>query len=140
MSANFLNVDLEIESPESLDHLCCELIEGGAFKLYNGESKSGYLAAFEVEHGGSEDDPNSIIARFCNLLDRMDERAKTTWNRAHRRSFDIGYETDAARGSFHSELKSETVLRIAAHQADVRITLYPRPARERSNGGANPRE
>ena len=64
MSAKFINVDLEIESPESLDHVCCELIEAGAFKLYNGKTKGGFLATFEVEDGRSGSDPNSIITTF----------------------------------------------------------------------------
>jgi hypothetical protein len=125
MSAKFINVDLEIESPESLDHVCCELIEAGAFKLYNGKTKGGFLATFEVEDGRSGSDPNSIITTFCDMLECLDERSLKTWSAAHRKTLDIGYETDDAAGSFHSDLKSEVLSQVAELGIDIRLTLYP---------------
>ena len=143
MAATFLNVDLQIEAPHSLDHVCCELVEGGAWRLYNGESQGGYLANLEINDGRSGSDPNSIITTFCGIIDGFDERAKSDWSRAHRRTFDLGYETDSEPGPFHSDLKNEVVARVALLGADIRITLYPRPAPEEiqseqaapSNGG-----
>ena len=126
MSANFINVDLEIESPEPLDHICCELIEAGAFKLYNGESKGGFLASFEVEDGRSGSDPNSIITTFCDMLSCLDERSLKTWHDAHRKTFDLGYEADNTIGSFHSDLKNQVLRRVAELGIDVRLTLYPK--------------
>ncbi len=67
------------------------------------------------------------------MLDGLDERAKITWARAHRRAFDIGYETDDSAGSFHSDLKSDVLTRVAELGADVRLTLYPRSVGGKSN-------
>ena len=126
MAAKFLNVDLEVEAPESLDHICCELLEAGAFKLYNGETKGGFLATFEIEDGKSGCDPNSIITSFLGAIGSFDDRAKATWNRSHRRIFDIGYEADSEDGSFHSDLKNDVLKKISELGAEIRITLYPR--------------
>jgi hypothetical protein len=126
MPAIFLNVDLAIESPESLDHLCSGLVERGAFNLYNGEFDGGFLATFEVPDERSGRDPDSIITTLCNMLDGLDDRAKVTWDRAQRRTFDIGYETDDAAGSVYTDLKSDVLARVVAHHADIRLTVYSR--------------
>lgn len=129
MAATFLNVDLEIEAPHPLDHLCRELVASGAHRLYNGESMAGYLASFEVDGGtndGSKADPNTLVTKFCDIIDGFDERAKADWSGAHSKTFDLGYEADAEPGSFHSELRNDLVRRIALIGVDIRITLYPR--------------
>lgn len=129
MAATFLNVDLEIEAPHPLDYLCCELVGGGAHRLYSGESKGGYLASVEVDGGtndGSKADPNTLITKFCDIIDGFDERARADWSGAHSKTFDLGYEADAEPGSFHSELRNDLVRRIASLGADIRITLYPK--------------
>ncbi|MEM9481611.1 MAG: hypothetical protein AAGA58_18325 [Verrucomicrobiota bacterium] len=133
MAATFLNVDLEIETPEPLDRACGGLLEAEAFKLYDGETKGGFLATFEVKDGLLNTDPNSIINTFCDIVAGFDERARRIWDRASRRTFDIGYETDDKDGSFHSELKNDVLARVAELSADVRLTLYPRPPEHQTN-------
>lgn len=126
MAATFLNVDLEIEGPKPLENLCCELVEGGAARLYSGGTKGGYLASLEINDVVEGCDPNTIIMKFCNIIDGFDERARSDWSHAHSKTFDLGYEADSDPGSFHSDLKNDVVRRVALLGADIRITLYPR--------------
>lgn len=126
MAAKFLNVDLEIEGPEPLDHLCSEFAGMGANHLYNGETSGGFLATFSCEYAGSNNcDPNGIISRFCEMIEQFDEEAIRLWNNSFRRTFDLGYEVDTAKDSFQSDLKANTIQRIAKLGASVALTISP---------------
>jgi len=129
MSASFVNVDLEIESPDPLDYLALEFADLEIRRLYCGETKGGYLATFECNQIGGAD-PNSLIETFCGGLVHLDERATKLWNAAHRKTFDIGYEADAEVGSFRSEIKNEVARAVADAGASIVITIYPRPNSE----------
>lgn len=129
MAANFVNVDLEIESPEPLDYLALELAESEVRRLYCGETKGGYRATFECNQVGGSD-PNSLIETFCGALVHLDERATKLWKSAHRKTFDIGYEADTDVGSFRSEIKNDIVRAVADAGATIVITIYPRTKSE----------
>lgn len=126
MAAKFLNVDLEIEGPEPLDYLCSEFADLGAYNLHHSKTSGGFLACFECELAGSENcDPNAIISRFCEMIEQFDEEAIRLWKNSFRRTFDLGYEVDTAKDSFQSDLKANTIQRIAKLGASVALTIYP---------------
>jgi hypothetical protein len=130
MPAAFINVDLEVESSESLDHLCHELVSAGAIVLYNDSIDNGFMATFEIEDEKSRNDSNSLIASFCRAINGLTEDAHSTWTRANRRVFDIGYESHLPEGAFSSDLTSEVIHQISKCGADLRITIYQRSTKE----------
>lgn len=126
MSASFVNVDLEIESPEPLEYLALQFAELEIRRLYCGKTKGGYLATFECNQVGGAD-PNSLIETFCGGIYHLDDRAIQLWHTAHRKTFDIGFEADSEIGSFRSEIKNEVARAVADAGASIVITIYPRP-------------
>ncbi|TLD70251.1 hypothetical protein FEM03_13785 [Phragmitibacter flavus] len=125
MAASFVNVDLEVTSREPLDYLALALSEYEIRHLYCGEATGGYLATFECNRHGPYC-PDSLVLTFTGAVNHLDERAKGIWDRAHRRTFDIGYEADARPGNFRSELNMETIKAVYEVGATVVVTIYPR--------------
>lgn len=126
MAANFVNVDLEITSSAPLEYLCSGMVDNGARKMYCGKSSHGrYLASFECDEHLS--DPNSLIEIFVGMVSLLDDRAKSLWNDAENKIFDIGYEADGHTEYYQSIIKPETISRASEIGAGITITIYPKP-------------
>ena len=125
MSATFVNVDLEILSAQPLDYLCTEFQDNGVRKMFCGETSHGrYMASFECnEHLA---DPDSLIEMFLGSVYFLDERAKSLWDSADSKVFDIGYEADSNQGNYQSQFKPDTILGIAKAGATISVTIYPK--------------
>ena len=128
MLPEFLNVDLELESNESLDRIAQEFGDR-VHVLHNGPLQDiPYLLALEV-YAGDDHDPESIIEAFCDLIERLSPKAKTSWRKCTARRFDLGIEsgTGVARrfSALCLSLSPETLKRISALSAEVVITVYP---------------
>ena len=122
MAVRFTNCDLDIESPQSLEHILDDFLGTGVHSLFYQKIECGYFANFELAH--SYYDPNSIIAEFCDIIERFQDAARATWTGAYCRTFDLGYESDSFLGCFRSEIKTETVSRAAALGASIVVTIY----------------
>lgn len=143
MAVRFINCDLEIEGPRSLEHILVDFSFTKVHCLGYLKTPSGYLANFEISHFQS--DPDSIISEFCSILERCSDAANSAWSNAFHRKFDLGYECDSSLGFFRSELKADTVRRAAALRASIAVSIYIRrvadldedcPAHEeRTDGG-----
>jgi hypothetical protein len=128
MLPEFLNVDLELESNESLDCIAQEFGDK-VHILHNGPLQSiAYLLAVEV-YAGDDHDPESIIEAFCDLIEALPPKAKALWRKCSARRFDIGIEsgTGVAKrfGALCLSLSPETLKRVAALSAEVVMTVYP---------------
>ena len=123
MAVQFLNVDLEIESPRPLCHVFTDFSYAEIHCLNYFETDRGHFANFEIS--SVRGDPNSIMADFCDAIEDFRDDARSVWTGAHRRTFDLGYESDASTGSTRSDLKADTLRRAAALGASVVITIYP---------------
>ena len=144
MAVRFINCDLEIESPRSLEFLLADL-SGSVDCLGYLKTERGYFAGFELPVYQSYE-PNSIIAGFCDAIERLRDTARATWTGAFYRKFDLGYECDSHIGFLRSELRAETVRRAAAMGASIAVTIYTRhvrrpgcglpPHEEATDGGA----
>lgn len=121
MAVQYLNVDLEIEGPGQLSHILQEFSESRSSCLGCFETRRGHLANFEVTALPS--DPNSIVAEFCDAIESFREDAKATWAGAHRRTFDVGFDSDGSAGCSRFELKADTVRRAAELGASLGITI-----------------
>ena len=122
MAVQYLNVDLEIEGPRQLSHILQEFSESGFSCLGCFETQRGHFANFEVTALPS--DPNSIVSEFCDAIEGFREDAAATWASAHRKTFDIGFDSDGSAGSSRFELKADTVRRAAELGASLGITIY----------------
>ena len=122
MAVAYLNVDLEIEGPRPLCHILQEFSESDICCLGCFETGRGHFANFEVTALPS--DPNSIISEFCDAIETFREDAGATWAAAHRKTFDVGYDSDGSAGCSRFELKADTIRRAAALGASVVITIH----------------
>ena len=128
MLPEFLNVDLELESNESLDRIAQEFGDK-VHVLHNGPLQDiPYLLAVEI-YAGDDRDPESIIEAFCDLIEALPPKAKTLWRKCSARRFDIGIEsgTGIAKrfGALCLSLSPRTLKRVAALSAEAVITVYP---------------
>ena len=124
-AVRFINVDLDLESRKSLDYLYLELSSSEIHHLHCGPSERGFFARLECANGGETCEPDSVINRFCEALESLDERAQDEWSAAHHRIFDIGYEVADSTVRWHSELRSATFIRVTALGAAIGFTVYP---------------
>jgi len=126
MAVRFINVDLDLESKSPLDYLCLELSSGkDVHHLHCGPNGRGYSATLECANGGETCEAKSVIHRFCEAIEALDERAKGEWNAAHLRTFDIGYEVSGSDQRWNTQLRHATLTRVAALGASIAFTVYP---------------
>jgi len=129
MLPEFLNVDLEVESKESLDAIAQEFGDR-VHVLHNGpHGEVPYLLALEI-YAGDDNDPESIIEAFCDLIEDLTGKGKKAWRNAVARRFDIGIEsgTQVTKQKFTPlclDLSTAILQRIAAIEGEVVITVYP---------------
>ena len=122
MEIHHLNTDLELESPKDLTPIV-EAFGEDVVNLYNGEARGHYLASFEL--AGSVDSPDSIIQYFCMLAESLEGEEKYLWNNCYSKIFDIGYKCGAGHSSYTDEVRSNTLERVVALGASIRVTVYP---------------
>lgn len=122
MAAEYLNVDLEIAGPSPLCHVLQEFSGWDIDCLGCFETERGHFANFEVTALPS--DPNSVVAEFCDAIESFREDAGATWAGAHRKTFDVGFDSDRSAGCSRFELKADTVRRAAELGASLGITIY----------------
>jgi hypothetical protein len=138
MAVQFINVDLDIESTKSLDYLCLELSRSGIHHLHCGPSGRGFFAKLECADGGDTSEAASVICKFCDAIESLDERASNERKAAHRRCFDLGYATSGSDLCWQTELQHKTLSRVVALGASIVFTVYPRDQSEQDETGQPP--
>jgi hypothetical protein len=128
MLPEFLNVDLELESNTSLD-VIAQAFGDKVHVLHNGpHGDIPYLLAVEV-YAGDDNDPESIIEAFCDLIEALPPKARAAWKKSTLRRFDIGIESGvgiAKRfGALCLSLSPAILKRVSALSAEAVITVYP---------------
>ena len=125
MPTEFLNVDLDLESKKSLEPLITELGEE-VHVVFNGPSEDqSHFVALEV-YEGDDDDPDSIINAFCQLLEKLSPKGKSAWQSCSIRRFDVGFESGVSGYPLCVDLHPETLLRVAKLKASIGVTIYPK--------------
>lgn len=130
MLPEFLNVDLEIESDESLDYIANEFGDK-VFVLRNGPWRgTKNLLAVQV-HETVNRDPDSIINVLCDLIAELSAKSKALWRRCEFRRFDVGIGSGTSEAKQFKALcltlSPETLKRVSALSAEVAITVYSSP-------------
>lgn len=123
--ATFVNLDLEIQSEESLNPLA-EYLSDCAFVLYNGETDEGYELTVEpILDGKLSEDPGSCTDEFLRLLDSLPDQLVALFRRCRSRIFDYGFDGGLEAAPLAASLAAEQLSRIAAWGIDLRVTVYP---------------
>jgi hypothetical protein len=125
-SSAFLNVDLEIRSRAKLDALA-DALSDAVFVLYSGPAESRtHLLNLELSRDSPRRSrtPAACIAAFCDLIENLPPVPRRLWDRAFRKSFDIGWQRAAPERSSTFALEPAILQRIAKLGASLAVTLY----------------
>jgi len=118
----FLNVDLDIESKSSLRVLVREL--GKRVSVMFSGRMNGRYCLF-VESAGPERYQDATITALCTLIEELSPPARQVWDAAHRKEFDLGYESRlSSQRANRLRILPGTLRRVAELGASVAVTLY----------------
>ena len=98
--------------------------------LHNGPlNRVAHYAALEILEGKAND-PDSIINAFCKRLEQLSPASKKVWRESAARRFDIGILSGTAgtknADGLRLDLQPETLKRVAALNAQIVVTVYPK--------------
>ena len=120
----YLNTDLDLISDSDLTALASALETGGVFPLHVTRGEDGRCyATFETDEQHTE--PEANIAAMLTVVESLDASLRSVWAGCSLREFNIGYDCGLEPWAFNQGLSSETLRRIAAAGASLRVTLYP---------------
>jgi hypothetical protein len=119
----FLNVDLEIRSTQTLQPLLDSLGDA-AFVLHSDTTSDQHFASLELaDH--QEANADRTIERFCDLIEALPAAARQNWHASEARVFDVGYQLESTdKGGVMSELATATIDRLAQVGGSLRMTIY----------------
>lgn len=120
----YLNTDLDLVAPTSLALLIAHLESCGVSPLQPtlGDDSNWYVT-FETDDTFVE--PCSNIAAMLTAIESAVGDAQQCWNTCTKREFNVGYDCGDEPWSFNQGLSNDTLRRIAASGATLRVTLYP---------------
>jgi hypothetical protein len=121
-AGTYLNVDLEVRGPVDLGVLV-RALSRVLFNVHAGRVDGAQFASFEAPTCGA--DPEDAICRIVKVVEALPRRARTIWDRADDRVFDIGIEHARGRWPFALGLRQDTLKAMAAINARIAITVYP---------------
>jgi hypothetical protein len=120
----YLNTDLDLVAPQSLEALVAALESKGIFPLCVDQHEEGHwYAMLETEEQFNHPEPN--IAAVLAAIEALDPRSRELWSACTSRELNIGYDCGDEPWAFNHQLAAATLGRIAALGISLRITLYP---------------
>ena len=120
----FLNVDLDIESKYDISPITKDF--GDKVFILNDKPyyEGSHNLSVALTNSCSQQDPEGLILDYIELIKNFSDDAKDAWNKAHRKSFDLGYECVFQPYSINNELSAITTNAVASVGASVVFTLY----------------
>lgn len=123
--ATFLNIDLEVDGPESLSSLARQLTPA-VVVLHCGPTDGGeHLCVEPVVEGMFCSDPARCADHLLELLEALPEELKALWDRTSSRVFDYGFDAGREQGPSSFDVPSQQLARMSALGIAIRITVYP---------------
>ena len=118
----YLNVDLEIESSSSLESLA-EEIGKAVLVLYSGPGvgRKRLLCLASLRWPNT---PDAAARELCRVVEGLSPGARSVWERARRKEFDVGYELPSGIRALRVTLRPETARRIVSIGGTVAFTCY----------------
>ena len=125
MIIEFLNVDLEIESPDDLRLLIVELEKNCSLHIHDKKENSNNFAVFSHHSSYINGEINEILALFCDSIEDLSQKAREIWNTCQSKKFDAGFESGNSPKDFQTEIRTDILKRITELGASIAITIYP---------------
>ena len=129
-SIRYLNTDLDIESENDLTPII-EAFGEDVIVMHHGERHGLNIASFEISSYYRS--ANETIEYFCDLVENLSENERKIWNSCCSRTLDIGYECGSCNQSYHSEIRPDTIKRVADIGARLVVTIYSSSQEKRSD-------
>ena len=121
-SAGFMNVDLDILSRARLGAIEAA-VSRTAHALYSGLIRKG-IFLLRLECNSDPTDTDTAIIKLCTAIETLGSNERRLWDRALKRTFDVGYEIMPGCRAVHVSLRPETLQRVTALGATVAFTCY----------------
>ncbi len=122
-TTEFLNVDLEVFSRESLAGFGTSLGRS-VHVLHEGRWGRRYASCMELWASGYGQSTDSIMRRMTRLLDKMSPKAKRLWSRAQVRQLNVGIQAAHKPRGFELVVSAETLRSMAKLGAQIVVTVY----------------
>jgi hypothetical protein len=123
--ANFLNLDLEMESRSDLSSLAEYFARAGVV-LYNGPCPNGYRLAVEPDiEGSSGPDAEVCTKHFIALASSLPEHLYAAWRDCVLRVFDYGFVGGIESTPVSMSISPESLQLLVQLGVGVRVTIYP---------------
>jgi hypothetical protein len=117
-----MNVDLEIVSRSKLDGIE-KAVQERAHALFCGPVRKG-IFLLSLECNRYPKDADAGIVELCTTVDALGDSDRRLWDRALRRTFDVGYRIASGSRAVHVGLRAETLRRVTRLGATVAFTCY----------------
>ena len=136
----FINLDLELESTESVQPLITELenevfsgycggfdnlgcLEIKPYKIVDGVEVDVYKTFDDAEEdvGGAD----LFINEFCTIIENLSVESKKIWDQCNRKEFDLGFQGGNTLKTFRTRIQAETIKRCAKLGSSIMFTVYP---------------
>jgi hypothetical protein len=116
----YITVDLELDSPASLDHVVAELDPSVSIHLHSREDGL-HRVALGILAGGS---PEATVSHVCDLLEGLSPPARRAWEQCTRRVVDLAFESGTSPQCVTYALPAALVRRVADLGMAVAVTMY----------------
>lgn len=120
-ATTFLNVDLDVASPQDLAPLA-KALDARLFALHVGRIGRTHWARFELRRDPKT--PDFAIRRLVAAIDALPRAARARWNRASRRDFSVGIQAADMPHSSEFVIGSETVAMVSRVGGRIVFTIY----------------
>jgi hypothetical protein len=122
-SNGFLNVDLEVGADKRAQLApLLDAFDGKLLELFRGRLFGLYRAHFECN--GRVTDASSTIRELVAVIDGLNPAARTAWDQATMRDFNVGIELAHGVKSVELAIDPDTVRHVAALGARIVVTAY----------------
>jgi hypothetical protein len=118
----FINVDLDIVSRAKLGAIEASVSQT-AYSLYSGPIRKG-IFLLRLECNSDPDNADTATVKLCEAIEALGGNERRLWERALKRTFDVGYEIIPGCRAVHVSLRPETLKRVTALGATVAFTCY----------------
>ena len=115
----FVNVDLDIDSAEDLGPLV-RALEPDACSLERPPGR----ASFELNVSVSLKSPEPLILAFVRVIANLTPDARAIWDRAARRTLDLGFQSGHRPHQETHRLSAATLHAVSTVGADIAVTVY----------------
>jgi hypothetical protein len=123
-SANFITLDVDLISSEDLSPLASHL-DKATFILRHQQVEGLFYFSFEPSFLSRDlNTPDNSANLILDLLQDLPAELNHLWTRASSKAFNFGFESGITAPPHISELKPETLIKIADLGARIAITIY----------------